>query len=154
MNYVWILFFVVLIVFLIIKLKDLYDYHNKGSSKKAPSTAVAIESKIVKEGLQVDKLKEGSGPGATSGRTVTVDYRAFLKNGTEVDSSYKKGKPFEFTMGKKQVIPGWEMGMIGMKVGEVSRFVIAPEHAYGAKGKGDVPPNAEIIFEVTLLKMK
>jgi FKBP-type peptidyl-prolyl cis-trans isomerase len=154
MNYVWILFFATITIFLIIKLKDLYHYHYgvKSIAPKAP--AVALETKVLKKGMQVDKLKEGTGPGAASGKTVTVHYRAFLQNGTEVDSSYVKGEPFVFTLGKRQVIPGWEMGMLGMKVGEVSRFVIAPEHAYGAEGKGKVPPNAEIIFEVTLLKMK
>ena len=150
MIYVWTLIFGGLFILLAIKLKELFDYYKKNNN---PSPAIALESKIVKKGLQVDKLKEGSGPGAEAGRHVTVHYRAFLRNGNEVDSSYSKGNPFEFTMGRNQVIPGWEMGMIGMQVGEVSRFVIAPEHAYGTKGKGKVPPNSEIIFEVTLLKM-
>jgi FKBP-type peptidyl-prolyl cis-trans isomerase len=154
MNYLWILFFSTFTIFLIIKLKDLYHYYYGAKTHPLKNPKVILETKVLKQGMQVDKLKEGSGPGAVSGKTVTVHYRAFLQNGTEVDSSYLKGKPFEFTMGKKQVIPGWEMGMQGMKVGEVSRFLIAPEHAYGATGKGTVPPNAEMIFEVTLLKMK
>ena len=114
---------------------------------------MVLESKTVKEGIQVDKLKEGSGPGAIAGKKVSVDYRAFLMDGTEVDSSYEKGEVFTFTMGRRQVIPGWEHGMIGMKVGEIRRFKIAPEHAYGEKGHTKVPPNATMIFEVTLLKM-
>jgi peptidylprolyl isomerase len=152
MNYVWITLLIIAVVLLIIKIKEFYFTK---PSKSVPSlkTAPVLETKMVKQGLQVDKLKEGTGPGASSGKHVTVHYRAFLQDGTEVDSSYSKGGPFEFTMGKNQVIPGWEMGMKGMKVGEISRFVIAPEHAYGDKGKGRVPPNAEIIFEVTLLKM-
>ena len=154
MYYLWILIFSTLFILLIIKLKELYNDGKKNKSTTSVTQATSIESKIIKKGLQVDKLKEGTGPGAEAGRHVTVHYRAFLKNGIEVDSSYTKGNPFEFTMGRNQVISGWEMGMIGMKVGEVSRFVIAPEHAYGIKGKGKVPPNAEIIFEVTLLKMK
>ena len=153
MDYFWILLFATLIIFLSFKLKDLYRFYNKTNSSGDLKSSAPIESKIVKPGLQVDKLKEGSGPGASKGRHVTVHYRAFLKNGIEVDSSYSKGGPFEFTIGRNEVIPGWEMGMIGMKVGEISRFVIAPEHAYGSKGKGKVPPNAEIVFEVTLLKM-
>ena len=155
MEYVWYLVFTVLFIFLGFKLKDLYQFYSKKESKDSGSfkSAAPIESKTIKPGLQVDKLKEGTGPGATKGRHVTVHYRAFLKNGIEVDSSYSKGGPFEFTIGRNEVIPGWEMGMLGMKVGEVSKFVIAPEHAYGANGKGKVPPNAEIVFEVTLLKM-
>jgi FKBP-type peptidyl-prolyl cis-trans isomerase len=154
MYYLWILFFTTFTIILIIKLKDLYHYYYGSKNNLLKTPAVVLETKVLKQGMQIDKLKEGSGPGAISGKTVTVHYRAFLQNGKEVDSSYEKGKPFEFTLGKRQVIPGWEMGMQGMKVGEVSRFTIAPEHAYGAVGKGTVPPNTEMIFEVTLLKMK
>ncbi len=155
MSYIWILIFFTGLILLIFKLKELYDdQFKKNTVAVKEKSSVVLESKVLKRGLQIDKLKEGVGPGAIAGRHVTVHYRAFLKDGKEVDSSYAKGGPFEFTMGRNQVIPGWEMGMIGMKVGEISRFVIAPEHAYGSKGKGKVPPNAEIIFEVTLLKMK
>ena len=152
MNYVWIALLTVALILLIVKIKEFY-FTKPTNISVTLKPAPVLETKIVKQGLQVDKLKEGTGPGASSGKHVTVHYRAFLQDGTEVDSSYAKGGPFEFTMGRNQVIPGWEMGMKGMKVGEVSRFVIAPEHAYGDKGKGKVPPNAEIIFEVTLLKM-
>ncbi|MFN8369937.1 MAG: FKBP-type peptidyl-prolyl cis-trans isomerase [Bacteriovoracaceae bacterium] len=129
--------------------------HKKSANNVRNSvfTAKSLESQKVKEGILVDKLKEGNGPGAVAGKKVSVDYRAFLTDGTEVDSSYEKGEVFTFTMGRHQVIPGWEHGMIGMKVGEVRRFKISPEHAYGEKGHSKVPPNSTIVFEVTLLKM-
>ena len=132
----------------------LYAYFKGGkeivtvSEKKKP-----ISSTTPKKGVQVDVMKAGVGKEAKSGRLVQVHYTAWLENGKKVDSSYDKGQIFAFEMGKNQVIPGWEAGMIGMKEGEERKFTIAPEQAYGSKGKANVPPNAVIVFQVELLKV-
>lgn len=103
--------------------------------------------------MRVDVLAEGSGPEAIAGKKVRVHYTAWLTNGKKVDSSYDKGEVFSFVMGRRQVIPGWEAGMLGMREGEKRKFTIDPDQAYGAKGKANVPPNAVIVFEVELLKV-
>jgi FKBP-type peptidyl-prolyl cis-trans isomerase len=78
-----------------------------------------------------------------------------LENGTKFDSSVDRGTPFEFSLGAGRVIPGWDIGVEGMKVGEVRKLTIPSELAYGASGAGNaIPPNATLIFEVQLLGIK
>lgn len=124
----------------------------KTMTRKIPNTK-PIKSTEPKKGVQVDVMQEGTGPEAKSGSHVKVHYTAWLENGTKVDSSYDKDEIFKFQMGRNQVIPGWEAGMLGMKQGEKRKFTIAPSQAYGAKGKANVPPNATIIFEVELIEL-
>jgi FKBP-type peptidyl-prolyl cis-trans isomerase len=114
------------------------------------------ESKIVKtdSGLQYQDLKEGTGDAAKKGDTVEVHYTGWLKSGKKFDSSVG-GKPFEFKLGAGMVIKGWDEGVQGIKVGGKRKLIIPPELGYGKKGAGDViPPDAELIFEVELLKIK
>ena len=81
-----------------------------------------------------------------------VHYRGFLENGTMFDSSLRRRESFQFPLGKRQVIAGWDEGIAGMKVGGKRTLVIPPHLAYGARGAGNViPPNAVLIFEVELL---
>lgn len=102
----------------------------------------------------------GTGVEAVSGKLVTVQYTGTLANGTKFDSSYDRGVPFTFLLGSGQVIPGWDKGVQGMKVGGKRRLVIPPELAYGAngikdaKGNAVIPPNATLTFEVELLGVK
>jgi len=111
--------------------------------------------KMDKQGVQIEILKEGAGAVAKKGDTVAVHYVGVLENGTKFDSSVDRGTPFEFTLGAGQVIPGWDIGVEGMKVGEARRLTIPPELAYGSSGAGNViPPNATLIFEVQLLGIK
>lgn len=110
------------------------------------------------QGLKIETLVEGSGEGAKSGDTVSVNYTGMLTNGTAFDSNvdpkFKHVQPFEFTINESSVIQGWHLGFMGMKVGEKRKLTIAPELAYGANGAGTViPPNATLIFEVELLKI-
>lgn len=88
---------------------------------------------------------------AEKGSMVTVDYTGRLENGQVFDSSANHG-PIKFTLGAGQVIPGWDEGLLGMKVGEKRHLVIPPEKAYGAQGYPPViPPNATLIFDVQLV---
>ena len=111
------------------------------------------ESKIMnKEGVSIEVLKEGQGEAAQTGNTVSVHYAGTLENGTKFDSSLDRGQPFSFVLGSGYVIKGWDIGVLGMKIGEKRKLVIPPELAYGSAGAGGViPPNATLIFEVELL---
>lgn len=105
--------------------------------------------------LGVSIIKEGVGEPAKNGDTLLVHYTGTLENGTVFDSSIPRGQPFPVTLGKGQVIQGWELGLLGMKVGEERKLVIPPELAYGKEGIGGViPENATLIFDVQLLEIK
>ena len=108
-----------------------------------------------KQGVEIEILKEGAGAIAKKGDTVSVHYVGTLENGTKFDSSVDRGTPFEFSLGAGQVIPGWDIGVEGMKIGEVRKLIIPSELAYGSNGAGNaIPPNATLIFEVQLLGIK
>jgi FKBP-type peptidyl-prolyl cis-trans isomerase len=106
-------------------------------------------------GLVIKDIKVGTGVGAKTGDALTVNYVGTLTNGTKFDSSKDPGRtPFDVTLGAHQVIPGWEQGLLGMKIGGTRKLVIPPSLAYGDRGAGGViPPNATIIFMVDLLKI-
>lgn len=105
--------------------------------------------------ITIEILIEGKGNGALEGNEVTVHYTGRLADGTKFDSSLDRGEPFLFTLGAGQVIAGWEIGILGMKVGEKRKLTIPPEFGYGESGAGEViPPNSTLIFEVELLEIK
>jgi len=97
---------------------------------------------------------EGAGKECTSvADRVTVHYRGTLMNGTEFDSSYKRGKPIEFALG--QLIQGWQEGIPGMKVGGKRKLTIPWQMAYGERGSPpNIPPRSDLIFEIELLGVK
>lgn len=106
-------------------------------------------------GLQYEDTQVGHGPEASAGELVQVHYRGFLQNGTMFDSSVRRGQPFQFPLGKRQVIAGWDEGVAGMKVGGKRILVIPPHLGYGRQGAGGViPPNAVLTFEVELLGLQ
>ncbi|MFN0316217.1 MAG: FKBP-type peptidyl-prolyl cis-trans isomerase [Burkholderiales bacterium] len=103
-------------------------------------------------GLIIDDITEGAGETATSGQSVTVHYTGWLTDGTKFDSSKDRDDPFEFDLGARRVIAGWDEGVQGMRVGGVRKLTIPPDLGYGARGAGGViPPNATLVFEVELL---
>ncbi len=104
------------------------------------------------QGMKVEILKEGSGDPIGTGDKATVDYVGTLQNGAKFDSSIDRGEPFSFTLGENKVIKGWELGVLGMKVGEKRKLTVPPELAYGNQAVGGViPANSTLIFEVDLL---
>src|ERR1700734_3565081 len=110
-------------------------------------------------GLGIIDTKVGTGPSPKPGQTVVVHYTGWLyeggKKGKKFDSSLDRGEPFEFPLGQVQVIPGWDEGVATMKVGGKRKLIIQPSLGYGASGAGGViPPNATLIFDVELLKVK
>jgi peptidylprolyl isomerase len=103
-------------------------------------------------GLAYLDMIPGTGPSPRAGKQVKVHYTGTLENGTKFDSSLDRGQPFSFTIGVGQVIPGWDEGVLSMRVGGKRKLVIPPQLGYGAAGAGGViPPNATLIFEVELL---
>jgi FKBP-type peptidyl-prolyl cis-trans isomerase FkpA len=112
--------------------------------------------------LQMTDTKVGTGAEARPGRVVRVHYTGWLydpskadKRGAKFDSSKDRNDPFEFPLGGGQVIPGWDQGFAGMKVGGTRVLTIPPNMGYGARGAGGViPPNATLVFEVELLEVK
>ncbi len=115
------------------------------------------EKKVVttESGLKYEDLKEGTGEAARKGDTVEVHYTGWLKDGTKFDSSLDRKKPFSFRLGAGMVIKGWDEGVAGMKVGGKRKLTIPPELGYGKRGAGNtIPPDAELTFDVELLKIK
>ena len=102
--------------------------------------------------LKIETVTEGNGAIASTGKRVSVHYKGMLSDGDVFDASRPQDKPFSFEIGAGQVISGWELGVSGMKVGEVRKLTIPPKLGYGARGVGDaIPPNATLVFEIELL---
>ena len=103
--------------------------------------------------LVTEDLVPGDGAEATNGAKVTVHYVGVaFRSGEEFDASWERGRPFEFRLGKGQVIPGWDAGVLGMKVGGRRKLTIPSAMAYGARGAGGViEPHEPLVFVVDLL---
>jgi len=122
--------------------------------------AAANQETEMPDGLKYTDTKMGDGATARAGNKVSVHYTGWLSNngakGKKFDSSVDRGQPFQFTLGAKQVIAGWDEGVAGMKVGGTRTLTIPPELGYGARGAGGgaIPPNATLIFDVELLAVQ
>jgi FKBP-type peptidyl-prolyl cis-trans isomerase len=103
-------------------------------------------------GLVIEEVIVGGGDEARPGQHVSVHYTGWLMDGTKFDSSKDRGDPFEFPLGMRHVIAGWDEGVQGMRVGGTRKLTIPSELGYGPRGAGGViPPNATLVFEVELL---
>ena len=110
-------------------------------------------------GLQYEDSKPGEGASPQSGQTCVMHYTGWLvndgKKGSKFDSSVDRGTPFEFRIGKGEVIKGWDEGVASMKIGGKRTLVIPPDLGYGARGAGGViPPHATLMFDVELLGVR
>lgn len=102
--------------------------------------------------LQIEKLAAGAGRAPKKGELVTVHYTGWLTSGEKFDSSVDRKEPFQFVLGARQVIGGWDQGVAQMVVGDKVRLTIPPELGYGRGGyPGVIPPDATLVFEVELL---
>jgi len=105
--------------------------------------------------LSAQRIKVGSGSAEVkAGDVVVVNYKGAFTDGKVFDNSYERGQPFKVQIGAKQVMPGFEQGVLGMLVGEIRRIFIPANLAYGAQGQGPIPPNTPLIFEVELMSIE
>jgi FKBP-type peptidyl-prolyl cis-trans isomerase FkpA len=106
-------------------------------------------------GLVYEDTVVGTGAEATAGAFVTVHYTGWLTDGSKFDSSKDRNDPFQFPLGQRHVIAGWDEGVQGMKIGGTRKLTIPAQLGYGARGAGGViPPNATLVFEVELLDIQ
>jgi FKBP-type peptidyl-prolyl cis-trans isomerase len=117
-----------------------------------PTFAATPKTVTLPGDLKYVDLKIGKGAPAKSGDAVRVHYVGTLTNGVKFDSSRDRNEPFDFPLGGGRVIPGWDEGVVGMRVGGLRKLVIPAALGYGAQGAGDkIPPNATLIFTIELL---
>jgi FKBP-type peptidyl-prolyl cis-trans isomerase FkpA len=124
---------------------------------RAPATAPAAQHPF-----EIIDLSPGAGPSIAAGQTAGVDYMGWIfdpgapdHKGRLFDSSQAGGAPLKFTLGARQVIKGWDDGLLGMKVHGRRQLIIPPELAYGDRGAGSViPPGATLIFDVELVSIE
>ncbi len=122
---------------------------------KMPAAVPPVPGAVVETApLRYIEVQVGTGAPAKPGQEYTVHYTGWLRDGVKFDSSVDAGKPLKFVQGRRQVIAGWEMGFEGMKVGGKRRLFLPYALAYGEKGRGKIPPKAELIFDVELLDAK
>ena len=127
-------------------------------AKAPPATEAAAAADAAP--LQKTDTVAGTGKEAVAGVTAVVNYTGWLyqpsaqlQHGAQFDSSIGR-EPFSFQLGAGQVIPGWDVGVQGMKVGGKRTLVVPPGMGYGANGAGPIPPNATLIFDVELLEVR
>jgi len=122
------------------------------TSNEIKQTQTANES--LPADLKIENTQEGSGQEVKSGDTVVIHYKGTLADGTQFDSSYDRGEPFETPIGVGAVIKGWDLGVVGMKVGGKRKLTIPPSLGYGEQTNGQIPANSTLIFELELLEIK
>ncbi|WP_372873659.1 FKBP-type peptidyl-prolyl cis-trans isomerase [Pseudomonas sp.] len=105
--------------------------------------------------LKIEDIRVGEGKAVVKGALITTQYDGFLENGTKFDSSYDRGKPFQCVIGTGRVIKGWDIGMMGMRVGGKRKLFVPAHLGYGATEFGPhIKPNSNLIFEIELLEVR
>jgi peptidylprolyl isomerase len=123
--------------------------------KQSVANAVANAKVSDDNKLHIEDLKKGSGDREVQGGDyVVMHYKGTLLDGTEFDSSYKRGKPFKTRIGVGQVIEGWDMGVPGMKVGGKRKLIIPAKLAYGDRDLDVIPANSTLVFEMELVEIE
>jgi FKBP-type peptidyl-prolyl cis-trans isomerase len=134
------------------------NYNNLTDSSQSTNTQTSDTNNTSANisDLQIEDLKVGEGRELKAGDTATFHYVGTLKsNGNKFDSSRDRGQPFSTQIGVGQVIPGWDQGIPGMKIGGVRKLTIPYDLAYGEEGVGqDIPPKSDLVFEVELLEIQ
>jgi FKBP-type peptidyl-prolyl cis-trans isomerase len=118
------------------------------------SLASAETSSQNSGGVIINDVTVGAGAEVKTGDLVSVNYILSLSDGKVIQNSKDFGQPFTFTLGAGQVMPGWEQGFAGMKVGGTRTIIIPPELGYGANQAGPIPPNSTLVFTIELLDAK
>ncbi len=118
------------------------------------TTVKTTETNPPTKDLKIEDITVGTGKEVKNGDTVVINYNGTLPDGTKFDSSYDRGTPFETQIGVGQVIKGWDLGVVGMKVGGKRKLTIPPALGYGDQAAGAIPPNSTLIFEVELVDVK
>jgi FK506-binding nuclear protein len=127
---------------------------NKAIASQLLQATIPSPTATVKNGVIIEDISIGTGAIAARGRRIKVNYVGRLKSNNKIfDSSSKK--PFAFILGRGEVITGWEIGCEGMRIGGARKLTIPPEKAYGKSGAPPtIPPNATLVFDITLLDVK
>jgi peptidylprolyl isomerase len=125
-----------------------------GDTNLSHKPKVAKQTGPAPTSLKVGDIVVGKGPAAKSGDHLTVQYVGVLyKTGKQFDASWDRGQTFPFQLGQGAVIPGWDMGLVGMKVGGRRQLTIPANLAYGSQGQGGIPPNSPLVFVIDLKKI-
>jgi peptidylprolyl isomerase len=103
--------------------------------------------------LIIEDLQPGDGKAVVKGALITTQYRGWLEDGSEFDSSYSRGKPFQCVIGTGRVIKGWDQGLLGMQVGGKRKLLVPAHLGYGERSMGSIPPHSNLIFEIELLEV-
>ena len=103
--------------------------------------------------LIIEDLQPGDGKAVVKGALITTQYRGWLEDGSEFDSSWSRGKPFQCVIGTGRVIKGWDQGIIGMQVGGKRELRVPAHLGYGERSVGSIPPNSNLRFEIELLEV-
>ena len=138
------------------------DINSLGSeSSPTPTASLAMAKEggdwiKLESGLEYQDVLVGSGKEAQPGDIVAAHYSGTLVNGQKFDSSYDRGEPFAFMLGGGMVIKGWDIGVVGMKVGGKRKLIIPASLGYGAQGAGGgaIPPNSVLLFDIELVAVQ
>lgn len=131
---------------------------SKAQASPDPSTFAQYDKYKDGSGALFGEIQVGTGDELTANKKAAVYYKGWLTNGQLFDSTKTDDKgqlqPFIFTEGAHQVIPGWEEGLAGMRVGGTRLVIVPPSVGYGATGQAPIPPNAVLVFQVQLVAVQ